>query len=98
MMVRILLGLNNSCRLGTDFVTQFGMVFDGKIRQLWLVDKPIIKFSFGSKFKDDHDTCRGIGLLSNTERDQLKVFLSRVIPSQTNNLPATKLVEHVINT
>ena len=80
MTVRILLELNNSCVLGTDFVIQFGLVIDGKVRQLWSADKSIIKFAFDSKFKDDLDTCRGITLLSDTERDQIKVFLGRVIP------------------
>ena len=78
MTVRILLGLNDSCILGTDFVTQFGLVIDGKVRQLWLADEPIIKFAFDSKFRDDPDTCRGIALLSETERHKLEVFLGRV--------------------
>ena len=81
-----------------DFVTQFGLVIDGKVRQLWLADEPIIKFAFDSKFRDDPDTCRGIALLSETERDKLEVFLGRVIPPQPDKLPATKLVEHVIGT
>ena len=40
----------------------------------------------------------GFALLSNTERDQLKVFLIRVILPYPNKLPAANLVEHVIKT
>ena len=82
MTIRILPGLNDSCVLGTDIVTQFGLVIDGKVRQLWLSDKPIIKFAFDPTFKDDLDAYRGIALLSDTERDQLKVLFGRVIPPQ----------------
>ena len=98
MTVRILPGLNDSCILGTEFVSQFGLIIDGKVRQLWLSEKPIIKFAFDSKFKDDPDTCRGIASLSETERDQLEAFFGRVIPPQQDKLRATKLVEHVIDT
>ena len=98
MTVRILPGLNDSCILGTDFVTQFGLVIDDKVRQLWFSDKPIIKFAFGSKFKDVPDTCSGIAFLSEAERDQLEVFHGWVIPTQPDKLTATKLVEHVIDT
>ena len=98
MMVRISPGSNDSCVLSTDFVTKFGLIIDGKVRQLWLADRRVIKFGFDSKFKDDLDTCRGIALLFNTKRDQLKVFLSPVIQLQPDKLPAAKLVEHVINT
>ena len=69
MTIRILPGLNDSCVLGTDFLTRFGLVIDGKVRQLWLSEKLIIKFTFDPKFNDDLDACRGIALLSDTERD-----------------------------
>ena len=57
-----------------------------------------IKFASDSKFKDHLDTCRSIALLFDTERDQLKVFLGRVIPPQPDKLPAAKLLEHFIDT
>ena len=48
MTFRILPGFNDSCVLGTNIVTQFGLVIDGKVRQLSLADKRIIKFAFDS--------------------------------------------------
>ena len=45
MTVRIFPGLNDSYVLGTDFVTQFGLVIDGKVLQHWLAYKLIVLLS-----------------------------------------------------
>ena len=72
-------------------MTHFGLVIDGKFRQLWLSEKPIIKFALDPQFQDDLDACRGIALLSDTERDQIKGFPGQVIPPQPDKMPAAKL-------
>ena len=67
-------------------------------RQLWSADEPIVKFTFGLPADNEPEFCKGIALLLDTEKDQLKQFVERVIPSQPAKLPAAKFVEHVIDT